>query len=380
MSQGAGINKITKALEKGWTAATIVRDEPLQTAVGQGLHSYRNYSRLFYGDLTVREALANSLNIPAVKALDYIGASSAIDLLRRIGMDDLSKNPSIYGDGLALGNGEISLFELVQAYAVLADRGIYLPLQFRPSSERIGQREQVFSAEAISIISNILSDNNARQLEFGAGNSLAFSVDTATKTGTSTDHCDAWIVAYNYRYVVGIWMGNLDRKPMKDITGSTGPALLAHAIFSELNRDKEPQPLYLSPKLAKQKVCTAMANQKSCLFRDEWFVPGTEPNTPQELQHSKMTVLPMVIQKPSEGLNLAMDPRIPDNLEAFEFALNQEKNIRLVEWYLDGELMATTDQTKYLWPLVRGTHRLRAQITTLDQKSLSTSLVAFHVK
>lgn len=365
------------ALEKGWTAATQLKDAPLDTAVGHGLHSYRNFSRVFYGDITLREALANSLNIPAVKALEFVGMGPALERMQRLGMQELSKNPAIYGEGLALGNGEISLFELVQAYTALADRGNYQPLRFLLSDKTV-QGDSVFSAEISSIISNILADAPARQLEFGGGSSLSFPVETAAKTGTSTDNRDAWIVAYNHRYLVGIWMGNLNRQPMRDVTGSNGPALLAHSIFSVLNRDSDTKPLYLSSTLIKSPVCQFNDKTHECSFRDEWFVPGTEPVTTPAV--TAKTPLVLKIGKPSDGLMLAMDPRVPDTLEAFEFSLNQPDAVESVTWVLDGQVIAQTATGKYSWTLVRGEHLLYAKYLNGDSKTLFTDTVAYTVK
>lgn len=364
------------ALEQGWTAATRLQDEPLDTAVGHGMHSYRNFSRVFYGEITLREALANSLNIPAVKTLDYVGIDTAIEKFQHLGMHELSKNPAIYGEGLALGNGEVSLFELVQAYTVLADRGHFTPLR-SVGSERIAEKESVFSEESTSIISNILSDTHARQWEFGSGSSLSFPIETAAKTGTSTDHRDAWIVAYNHRYIVGIWMGNLTREPMRDVTGSTGPALLAHSIFAELNRGSETRPLYLSANLIQHPVCAQKSATGECSFRDEWFVPGSEP------AREKPALTPpsgaIKIARPSEGLMLALDPRIPDTLEAFEFALNIQ-DVDSVRWIVDGKNVATTTTAKYSWPLNRGRHVLYAELIEAQGTSRYTEAVSFTVK
>ena len=113
------------ALEKGWTAATLIDDAPLSEMVGYGLHSYQNYSRTFYGPVTLRNALGNSLNIPAVRAIQFTGVSDYLSVLDRLGFGALSRHPDHYGDGLALGNGEVTLLELVQAYGALANRGVY---------------------------------------------------------------------------------------------------------------------------------------------------------------------------------------------------------------------------------------------------------------
>lgn len=367
------------ALDQGWTASTLIRDEPLQTAVGNGQHNYHNYSHTFYGDLTLREALANSLNIPAVKTLEFVGHETALKKLQQAGFSNLSRHPSVYGAGLALGNGEVSLLELVQAYTVLADRGIFLPLKSAFVSDTL-QGKQVFSVEATSIISDILSDNNARQLEFGEGNTLAFPIQTAAKTGTSTNYVDAWIVAYNHRYVVGIWMGNLDRTPMKEVTGSTGPALVAHGIFRELNRHNEPAPLYLSRKLVQRRACTGKDQQGQCLYRDEWFIPGTEPTNAEADQATAMQTHDIHIEKPGDGLHMAMDPRIPDALEAYEFTLNDSESLQEVEWYMNGILIGKTSGAQMLWNLERGEHTLHAIITNKSNKRHLTKSVRFYVK
>lgn len=370
------------ALEKGWTAATWLKDEPMETAVGAGMHSYHNFSHLFYGDITVREALANSLNIPAVKTLNFVGVAPAIAMLQRMGVRDLTRNPSVYGDGLALGNGEISLFELVQAYSVLADRGRFIPLRFLFTQESQGS-ERIFSPETSSIISNILSDPHARRLEFGAGSTISFPIETAVKTGTSTDHRDAWVVAYNHRYIVGIWMGNLTQEPMHDITGSTGPGLLAHSVFALLNKKTESKDLYLSPLLVRKPVCAFRSGQGPCGIRDEWFAPGTEPD-PQissgiDDTDSGFDTMPK-ISKPSDGLRLAMDPRVPDSLEYFEFSLQRKNQCRKARWFMDGKLLATTSEAKYNWKIERGRHVLYASVDDPRGVSRLTSAVSFTVK
>lgn len=375
------------ALEKGWTAATWLKDAPLETAVGQGLHSFRNFSRVFYGDITLREALANSLNIPAIKALDFVGINTAIDVFQRMGMQALTRNPSIYGEGLVLGNGEITLFELVQAYSVLADQGRYVPLRTIVDVDPSGRdqttafAEQLFSSETTSIISNILADAQARRLEFGTASSLSFPVETAVKTGTSTDHRDAWLVAYNHRYVVGIWMGNLTQEPMHEVTGSTGPALLAHSIFAELNRQQESRPLYLSPTLVRQPVCIDRSASGDCMYRDEWFAAGTAPNTTLSIVEERpRDAGKPVLRKPSDGLRMAMDPRVPDSLESFEFSLDSQPSVQSVHWYLNGEHLATTQSNTYSWPLSRGKHVLYAEVVDRQGGRVYSDAVGFSVK
>ena len=172
------------ALEKGWTAATLVADLPLDAPVGRGLHTYHNYSRTHYGPLPLRHALGNSLNTPAVRTLQFVEVKNFLECLQSLGIHSLYRHPDYYGEGLALGNGEITLLELVHAYTALADRGVYRPLKTIMEDEtRTHNEARVFFPETASLIGNILSDPNARTLEFGQGSLLRFPVQTAVKTG-----------------------------------------------------------------------------------------------------------------------------------------------------------------------------------------------------
>jgi penicillin-binding protein 1C len=211
------------AFEKGWSAATLVEDAPIADAVGHGLHLYRNYSRNHYGPLRVRLALGNSLNVPAVRAIRFVGRADFLERLRRAGVTSLRAHPDHYGDGLALGNGEVALLELVHAYATLARGGRFEPLRWTvdPVAPRDAPR-RVYDPEVSALIADILADPEARELEFGRGGLLDFPVQTAVKTGTSNDYRDAWALGFSHRFTAGVWMGNLDRRPMQDVTGSRG--------------------------------------------------------------------------------------------------------------------------------------------------------------
>lgn len=367
------------ALENGWTAATEIDDSPLATSVGHGLHNYRNYSRQFYGPVSLRKALGNSLNIPAVKTAQFVGTESYLKFLHRLGFRSLTRHPDFYGDGLALGNGEVTLYELVQAYTALANRGAFAPLKTLLDDPSAHTPEQVLSPEAASLIAHILSDPEARRLEFGGGGVLNLPVQTAVKTGTSTDYRDAWAVGFNHRYVVGVWMGNLDQLAMDNVTGSTGPGLLLRGIFAELNRHRETHPLYLSPRLVKQEVCGPSTDAQSCQPYSEWFVPGTAP----EIVKSGTVIMAQVNLKwvqPTPGLQLAMDPRIPDDHEAFEFVIEGVNETDQVEWMLNGKRIAKTRGGRYLWPVQRGTHQLSAEILNDDSSPVTLSKVRFTVK
>jgi penicillin-binding protein 1C len=370
-----------QALQKGWTAATVVDDLPLTKPVGLGLHIFRNYSRIHYGPLVLRDALGNSLNIPAVRTVQFVGVKTFLDCLQDLGISSLQGHPEFYGEGLALGNGEITLFELVQAYSVLAGRGLYDPLKVL-LDDASGQypSRKIFSFEVASIIANILSDPQARKLEFGAGGLLHLPVQTAVKTGTSNDYRDAWAIGFNHRYTVGVWMGNLNHKTMNGITGSRGPALVLRAIFTELNRHQETRSLYLSPRLVKFEVCrdSGRLATDQCIAYREWFVPGTEPAPSSVLLEVKK---PYQLLRPTPGLQLAMDPRIPDDHEAFSLELENIPPGATVHWYVDGEWIATTSTPRYIWPMQRGEHEVQALVLRAYQNQpVRTPWIRFVVK
>lgn len=365
------------ALDNGWTAAHEIMDDSLTNPVGRGLHTYHNYSRSHYGWVTVRESLGNSLNIPAVKAIRFVGYGPYLDLLHRMGFDSLDRHPDFYGDGLALGCGEVTLYHMVEAYGTLANQGLGLHLNGLSGTPFRRPGRRIFSEEAASLIGNILSDAHARTLEFGQGGILNFPVQTAVKTGTSNDYRDAWALGYNHRYVAGVWMGNFDGRPTEGLTGSTGPALILRSVFAELNRHQDTRPLFLSPKLVQKDVCLRQGfDDIPRICRKEWFVKGTEPIT-ESLTQNPME--PGFI-KPVNGLELAMDPRIPDHLEAFEFSLQGVEDSEKVTWTLDGKSLGDTRGGRYLWTLQKGKHVVKADVYKKNQPDPSVDEVFFIVK
>jgi penicillin-binding protein 1C len=378
------------ALEKGWTAATLIDDAPLIEMVGSGLHSYSNYSRTFYGPLPLRDALGNSLNIPALRAIQFAGAQAYLELLNDLGFESQARHPDYYGDGLALGNGEVTLLELVSAYAALANRGVYRELALQVDQVGVLPARRVLSAEASSLIGNILSDPGARTLEFGSGSLLNLPVQTAVKTGTSSDYRDSWALGFNDRFVVGVWMGNLDQTPTRGITGSTGPALVLRGAFDLLNRHRQTRPLWLSPRLARHVICTdgsgTVTGEDPCRQRSEYFLPGTGPGSAWTAAAGGDDVQPasadrrIRLRQPTPGLHLAYDPRLPERAQAFEFVLQGVTATDVVEWYVDGELVDRHNGGRYLWPIRKGDHFVFARVLRDGMLLASFGDVDFRVK
>lgn len=400
------------ALERGATLADIVVDAPLTEDVGDGLHRYRNYSERYYGPVTLREALANSLNIPALKLLHGIGPAEYLQFLSQLGITSLGEHPDIYGDGLALGNGEVTLFELVQAYAVLghSGRSVELAVLRDEIAPRGTRGAPIVSPETASLIADALSDAQARAAEFSADSVLNLPVQTAVKTGTSSDYRDAWAVGFDARFTVGIWMGNLGQAPMGGITGSIGPALLLRSVFAELNRDGRTAPLYLSPRLTRRDLClpSPRVAPGSCLERGEWFDPAhgiparaevalaasattrastsAAVTTPaarfgaQPTATARPTASPVIrFRQPTDGLELAFDPRLPAESQAFRFLLDGVAEGDTVAWSIDG-IRATHIGPDYIWSVTRGSHRVAAEITRDGATVARLDEVAFVVR
>jgi len=224
------------AFEKGATPASIVADVPTDFATSTGLFSPVNYDRHCYGPVRYRVALANSLNISAVKVLDSLGGPAPLlDLLRRCRLSTLTHADDYYGLGLAIGNAEARLLELANAYACLARLGVCKPFRLVPSARGQNTGERVGDADAAWLIADILSDNDARAEAFGPESSLCFDFPVACKTGTSSDFRDNWAFGYTPQFTVGVWVGNFDGSPMRHISGVTGAAPILHDLFDFLH-------------------------------------------------------------------------------------------------------------------------------------------------
>lgn len=364
-------------VDKGWTGATFLNDSPLAEAVGHGLHNFRNYSNTYYGTITLREALGNSLNIPALLAVRYIGTGNYLTTLQRLGFKSLTESSNIYDEGLALGNGAVTLFELVQAYGALANNGVFRPFHILMQQDEYVKTERIFTEESASIIGNILSDPWARRMEFGTGSVLNLPVQTAVKTGTSTDYRDAWTIGYNDRYVVGIWMGNLDNTPMEGVTGSAGPALVLRSVFALLNKNRETKPLYISPRLVSKNICARPPDDGICLQTTEWVPAGLKMENPRNSKSSRF--FPELV-RPTDGLQIAYDPRIPEAHQKFRFEIRDLPEQTRIEWALNNEEIVSGTEPALLWTVTHGTHILRVSLFTPDGDVQSLDPVKFTVK
>ncbi len=237
-SPGSALKPFTYllAMERGATPSTVVADVPSEFVTATGLFAPVNYNRHCYGPMRYRIALANSLNISAVKVLDSIGGPAPLQqLLQQCGLTTLNRPPTEYGLGLTIGNAEVRLLELANAYACLARLGEYQPYQLLRGQGRHQSGERVADASAAYLIADILSDNDARTPAFGAESALRFDFSVACKTGTSSDFRDNWAFGYTPEFTVGVWIGNADGSPMQHVSGVTGAGPILHDLFEHLH-------------------------------------------------------------------------------------------------------------------------------------------------
>ena len=246
-SPGSALKPFTYllALSQDLSPASILPDLPVEYMTSTGLYRPQNYHHRAAGPVSLRTALANSLNLSAVRLLESHGGPDAlIASLQAAGLTTLTKPAAEYGLGLTIGGGEVTLLELTAAYSTLARLGRVIPLRFTRGSPPGGQ--QLYDPDACWLLADILSDNNARARTFGTGSALRLPFPCAVKTGTSTDYRDNWTIGYNPAWTVGVWVGNFDNSPMRGVSGVTGAAPIFRDIFSWLDTHF-PSPWYPQP-------------------------------------------------------------------------------------------------------------------------------------
>lgn len=351
------------ALSEGLTAATKIRDAPFSAVVGKGVHRFHNYSNVYYGDVTLRQALGNSLNIPALKVIGFVGVSEYLDFLKRLGFSHLDKDAQYYREGLALGNAEVTLLELTRAYLMLANAGVLKDVRVAEAQPET-QGVRVLPESVATLIGDILSDPQARRLEFGGDSILNFPVQTAVKTGTSTGYRDAWAMGYSSEFVVGVWMGNLTYRPTDEVTGALGPALLLRSVFGALNENADTAPLYLSPKLERRRT-----DNGTELFATD--VP--EARMPRGKEG-------VYLSKPEDGIFLALDPRVPTEFQKYRFELEGMPDGAEITWVVDGKEVGKSKEADFFWPLERGEHTVFAKVKAADGSAAETNGHTFTVR
>jgi penicillin-binding protein 1C len=329
------------------TAASLIEDTPLELPEQRGIYRPLDYDREFRGLVSMRTALASSLNVPAVRTTDMVGVEVFADRLRRLGFSGLVEEGDYYGAALALGSADVSLWQLVNAYRTLANGGRYSQLRLTIDSDT-HMTTQVYSPEAAFVISDVLSDRASRSTTFGLENSIATRYWSAVKTGTSKDMRDNWCVGYTDKFTVGVWVGNSSGAPMRDVTGITGAAPTWLNVMDYLHDRFGSGQIVRPQDVAAGEVSFPGAVEPP---RQEWFLANTQPaGSPGGLDDSDPQIL-----SPAPGTIIALDPDIPTSAQRVVFEAS--RSARDSRWILDGRALGRVRGT-LLWTPSPGAHTL----------------------
>jgi penicillin-binding protein 1C len=416
---GSALKPFTYALafESGYTPASALADIPshFPTAEAGVLYSPRNYDGRFRGPLLARRALAGSENIPAVALAADLGVPTLLRFLGRAGFATFDRSPSYYGLGLTLGNAEVRLDQLVAAYASFARGGEWLAPTWTPAPETgpagstARERRSLVSPRTAYWITDILSDDRAREYIFGRGGSLEFAFPVAVKTGTSQAYHDNWTVGYTRDVTVGVWVGNFDRTPLRSSTGVTGAAPIFHAVMQAAarrfhashDRDIIPAP----EALPEQELCalSGMPANDWCPSRQRERMPSSgEPPCswhhlsdggliviwpPQYRQWARQSGLmqevraevvsasvgapassapprptvPIEIVNPPSGGVYLIDPTLRRDFQTLALRVVTAQPAT-IEWAVGGRVVGrSSSDTPLQWPLTPGAHRITAR-------------------
>jgi penicillin-binding protein 1C len=381
------------------TAASLLEDSSAHIPTASGLYIPQNYDRSFKGWVSARTALGASLNVPAVRALVMVSPDAFARQLRSLGLP-LKNDGDFYGYSLALGSADVSLLSLTNAYRALANGGQYSEASFSPTNK--AAQQAALNPQAAFIISDILSDGNARARTFGTDSVLATRFWTAVKTGTSKDMRDNWAIGYSQHYTVGVWVGNASGASMWDVSGISGAAPIWASVMSFLHAKKPSRAPTPPAGLVRERVSLqATAGQMLEAPREEWFVSGTQQarfamnsvnaiksiatqaqfTTVSSPKRSKNTPTEQIarITSPTSGTIIALDPDIPPRHQRLHFTAQSSA----AQWRLNGKNLGAAKDVQ--WLPMPGRHALQlvdAQGSVLDEVkfevrgALKTSLAA----
>jgi penicillin-binding protein 1C len=338
--------------ERVLTAASLVDDSPLAIATARGAYVPQNYDRDFRGTVSVRTALASSLNVPAVRTLELLGLARVHDDLVALGLHTLSQDAEHYGAALALGGADVTLVALTNAYRALANGGVWSETRARADAPA-GQTRRVFGEAAAYVIGDILADRGARAAAFGMDNPLATRVWSAAKTGTSKDMRDNWCIGYTSRYTVGVWVGNFSGAPMHDVSGVSGAAPVFRDLVHYLHRD--------TPSVAPRRPASVVVTETSFdpafePARREAFLRGTAATIVRAAgARDDATQATPRIRYPADDTVIALDPDVPASHQRVAFVASPAA--RDLRWRVDGDVLEARGP-RATWAPSPGRHRI----------------------
>ncbi|MBN1873346.1 MAG: PBP1A family penicillin-binding protein [Anaerolineae bacterium] len=379
------------AFEAGLTPATMLVDERTAFVTREGVpYVPLNYDLQFRGPVQLREALASSYNVIAVKVLDTIGVEALPKMARRLGMTTFD-DPDRIGLAIALGGGEVQLLELTAAYAAFANQGRRVSpvvVQRVETTEGIvlwsaepGIGTAVLDARVAYLITDILSDDLARIPTFGEGSVLNLrDRPAAVKTGTTTDFRDNWTVGYTPALVVGVWVGNADNEAMHNVSGITGAGPIWHDVMEAALKGTPVEPFSRPEGLIEVEVCASsgLLPGPDCQHTvTELFIAGTEPTSyelratnPESRTQNLQTSAPLLptssaprlrLTRPDEGALFRIDPALSRSVQKIEVMAEGEA-VTQVSLLIDKGILAWCPSLpcSSLWQLKPGTHSFSA--------------------
>lgn len=449
---GSALKPFTYALAfdpesaRPWTPATMILDVKTPF-VTRRLESYTpaNFGLVEHGPVLVREALGSSYNIPAVVALEHVGVDALIRLLTELGITTLT-DPARYDLSLTLGGGEVRLLDLTAAYGALANGGYRVePVYILSVKDRDGNvlhewrpsapDDPVIDPRVAFLITDILSDNEARIPSFGPASALNIGRPAAAKTGTTTDFRDNWTVGYTPNLVVGVWVGNADNTPMVEVSGVSGAGPIWHEVMRRVLLGQPKLSFPVPDGLVRAEVCATSGLLPTVYCpktRWDWFIEGTVPteedtfhrpyvidrrtglladeNTPlAEREERVYLVLPPEAQdwarrqgipqppvyvhvlageeapvrllSPDPYTIFRLTPLVPAETQRIRLRIVVPADAVRVIYRMDGEPVVESDAAPFeaWWVLSPGEHELSAEVTLRDGRVLEAEPIPFRV-
>ncbi|MHB1550116.1 MAG: penicillin-binding protein 1C [Vulcanimicrobiaceae bacterium] len=354
---------------------TILADVPTSYAIPNGeIYSPQDYSRQFSGPVPVRFALANSLNVPAVRVLARVGVTAFLTRLHQLGFAHLTHPPAYYGLGLTLGAGDVTLWDLAHAYVTLARGGDAIPLRTVRGGGPV-RGTQIGDRGTWELITSMLSDPYARAQSFGIGSVVDLPFPAAVKTGTSSGFRDTWTVGYTPQYTVAVWVGNFTGAPMRDVAGVSGAGPLWNRIMLHLYERRDPPPLPAPQGYARVALCatTGLPPARDCRhvyseyldagdLRAMLLAERRPRSAARQAAYDRWraqqgeTTGPLHILFPQDGAAFedALAPNDPRRAQqTVEFRISRPRGA-LVTWSLDGRRIARGGGDRYFWTVRPG--------------------------
>jgi penicillin-binding protein 1C len=340
-----------QVIEHRWlTAASILDDSPVQLDTASGLYVPKNYDHSFKGPVSVRHALASSLNVPAVRALVIDDVQQFRDRLWALGYHGLVEDGEYYGFSLALGSAEVSLVEQANAFRTFANHGNWSPVNY-DATQHLRQHppRPIVSPAAAFIVGDILADAAARTDAFGADSALRLPFWAAAKTGTSKGMRDNWCIGWSDRFTVAVWVGNLEGDSMRAVSGTSGAAPVWRDVMLALHAGRPGKPPAMPEDVEARQIALPGTREPP---RREYFIRGTA--------QAEMAAAPAAsrrprITSPVSGSVYALDPDIPLDRQRLAVAVSGEvTGYRLI---LDKRPLGDADAGQQILPRP-GSHML----------------------